>query len=207
MTAHQDMLCPICEAGTLTPQIAENEVTYKGHTRSLPLLMSVCQACGSEQASAQQTRDNKRTMLAFRKEVDGLLTGAELRALRDRLGISQAQAARLFGGGPVAFSKYENDDVAQSEAMDRLIRLAADVPQALRWLAQRAGDAELASAVTTQGFRDYLAAMGRYAQTVAVLSRSIDVQHRYSEPRQVIRLSRIGEDHGRWTQHEETLVL
>jgi len=62
--------------------------------------------------------------------------GAELRALRDRLGISQAQAARLFGGGPVAFSTYENDDLAQSEAMDRLIRLAADVPQALRWLTQ-----------------------------------------------------------------------
>lgn len=146
MTTHQDRLCPICEAGTLTPQVAENEVTYKGHTRTLPLLMSVCQACGSEQASAQQSRDNKRAMLAFRKEVDGLLTGAELRALRERLGISQAQAARLFGGGPVAFSKYENDDVAQSEAMDRLIRLTADMPEVLRWLAQRAGEPDLAAA-------------------------------------------------------------
>lgn len=207
MTTHQDRLCPICEAGTLTPQVAENEVTYKGHTRTLPLLMSVCQACGSEQASAQQSRDNKRAMLAFRKEVDGLLTGAELRALRERLGISQAQAARLFGGGPVAFSKYENDDVAQSEAMDRLIRLTADMPEALRWLAQRAGDAELASSVTPQGFRNYLAAMGRYAHTVAVLSRSIDLQYRYTEPRQVIRFSRPGEDHDLWTQREESVLL
>lgn len=202
MTAHHEMLCPICEAGSLVAQAAENEVTYKGQTRSLPLLMSVCQACGSEQTSAQQARDNKRAMLAFRKEVDGLLTGAELRALRERLNISQAQAARLFGGGPVAFSKYENDDVAQSEAMDRLIRLAADMPAALRWLAHRAGDPELASHMTTQGLRDYLAAMGRYAKTVSVMSRSIDFQHRYIESQQVISLTRTGKDRDAWSQRE-----
>jgi transcriptional regulator with XRE-family HTH domain len=44
-------------------------------------------------------------------------------ALRKRYGLNQQQAARLFGGGPVAFSKYENDDVAHSEAMDKLLRL------------------------------------------------------------------------------------
>lgn len=206
MSAHHDRLCPICEAGPLVPQTAENEVTYKEHTRRLPLLMSVCQACGSEQASAQQARDNKRAMLAFRKEVDGLLTGAELRALRERLGISQAQAARLFGGGPVAFSKYENDDVSQSEAMDRLIRMAAELPEALRWLAHRAGDAELIGSVTTQGFRDYLTAMGRYAKTVSVLSRSIDIQHRYIESRQVIRFTAIAGDGDAWEQRESVLL-
>jgi HTH-type transcriptional regulator/antitoxin MqsA len=52
-----------------------------------------------------------------------LLTGAEILALRKRYGLTQPQAARLFGGGPVAFSKYENDDVAHSEAMDKLLRL------------------------------------------------------------------------------------
>ncbi|QJC54805.1 Antitoxin MqsA [Polaromonas vacuolata] len=44
--------------------------------------------------------------------------------------MTQGQAARLFGGGPVAFTKYENDDVAQAESMDNLLRLvrrSADV--------------------------------------------------------------------------------
>ncbi len=206
MTAHHEMLCPICEAGPLVSETAENEVTYKGHTRTLPLLMSVCQACGSEQASAQQARDNKRAMLAFRKEVDGLLTGAELRALRDRLGISQVQAARLFGGGPVAFSKYENDDVAQSDAMDRLIRLAAEVPGALQWLGQRAGEPDLVALPSIQGFRDYLAAMGRYAKSISLLSRSIDVQHRYIEPQQVTRLKSNGDEQDTWGQRESVLL-
>jgi len=206
MTLPHEMLCPICEAGSLVPQATENEVTYKEQTRSLPLLMSVCQACGSEQTTAQQARDNKRAMLAFRKEVDGLLTGAELRALRERLNISQAQAARLFGGGPVAFSKYENDDVAQSEAMDRLIRLAAEVPEAARWLARRTGVTELASSVTSQGFRDHRAAMDRYAQVVAVLTRSIDTQQRHAEPRQIIRLSGMGNGNNAWDQGEPVLL-
>jgi HTH-type transcriptional regulator/antitoxin MqsA len=206
MPANHEMLCSICEAGPLVPETVENEVTYKGRTRSLPLLMSVCQDCGSEQASAQQARDNKRAMLAFRKEVDGLLTGAELRVLRERLSISQAQAARLFGGGPVAFSKYENDDVAQSEAMDRLVRMSAEVPGALRWLAHRAGEPDLAGSASTQGFRDYLAAMERYAKSVSRLSRSIDIQHRYIEPRQVIRLTGINEDKDTWGQRESVLL-
>ncbi|MGE4534739.1 hypothetical protein [Halomonas sp.] len=74
MTILHETPCPICEAGLLVPQTAKNEVIYQGHTRTLPLLMWGCATCGSEQASAQQACDNKRAMLAFRKEVDGLLT-------------------------------------------------------------------------------------------------------------------------------------
>ena len=61
--------------------------------------------------------------MAFRKRVDELLTGAEITALRKQYKLTQGQAARRFGGGPVAFSKYENDDVAHSESMDNLLRL------------------------------------------------------------------------------------
>ena len=64
--------------------------------------------------------------MAFRKSVDGLLTGTEIVALRKQYSLTQDQAAQLFGGGPVAFSKYENDDVSQSEAMDSLLRLVRE---------------------------------------------------------------------------------
>ncbi len=129
-------LCPICEAGELHEHIEPIEVEYRGHTALLDSRYSVCDACGSEQASAAQTRQNKRATIAFRKTVDGLLTGAQIRALRESLGLTQAQAARIFGGGPVAFSKYEHDDVAQSDAMDKLLRVANAVPEALAHLEQ-----------------------------------------------------------------------
>lgn len=131
--------CPLCTQGRLHEQIDKNRVEYKGQAAEVDLYYSVCDTCGSEQSDAAQVRANKRAMMAFKKRVDGLLSGAEVRALRERLGINQAQAAQLFGGGPVAFSKYESDDVAQSEAMDKLLRLAAELPEALDYLKRCAG--------------------------------------------------------------------
>lgn len=138
MIASHD-ICPICSEGHLQPRIGKNAVEYKGTPTELDVQYSVCDACGSEQANAVQLRANKRAMMVFRKQVDGLLTGEEVRALRERLRITQAEAASIFGGGPVAFSKYESDDVAQSEAMDKLLRLAADVQTAFVHLAHEAG--------------------------------------------------------------------
>lgn len=143
-------LCPICGEGHLQTQVGKNSVEYKGQTADLDLHYSLCDACGSEQSNAGQLRANKRTMVAFKKQVDGLLTGAEVRALREKLGLNQTEAARAFGGGPVAFSKYESDDVAQSEAMDKLLRLAAELPVAFEMLARRAGLTPVAADVSWQ---------------------------------------------------------
>lgn len=119
--------CSICGEGQLSEQMSKNAVTYKGETAELDSFFAVCDVCGVEQADAHHLRNNKRQMIAFRKQVDGLLSGSQVTALRERLGITQAQAAEIFGGGPTAFSKYESDDVAQSEAMDKLLRLAHDI--------------------------------------------------------------------------------
>jgi len=115
--------CPICGAGHVTDHVEQVEAEYKGHKGQVASHYQLCDACGSDFAGAAEMRANKRAVMAFRKQVDGLLSGAEIAALRERYKINQKQAARLFGGGPVAFSKYENDDVAHSEAMDKLLRL------------------------------------------------------------------------------------
>lgn len=116
-------LCPLCGEGHVTPR-TENTVTeYRGQRGTVALQYAECDACGSEVVGDADSRANKRAVLRFRKSVDGLLTGDEIRAVRAKYKINQAQAAKLFGGGPVAFSKYENDDVAHSEAMDGLLRL------------------------------------------------------------------------------------
>ncbi len=132
-------ICPLCEQGVLTEQQASESTVYKGVERMLPLYFACCSECGTEHADAKHLRANKRALQAFKKEVDGLLTGAQLRELRESLGLTQAQAAQVFGGGPVAFSKYESDDVAQSEGMDKLLRVAQAVPAAFAWLKEHAG--------------------------------------------------------------------
>lgn len=132
-------LCPICQIGHLHSKTESVELEYADHTTSGDNHYSECDHCGSEQATTADAKFNKRIMIAFKKTVLGLLTGTEVRALRKQLGLNQEQAARVFGGGPVAFSKYEADDVMQSEAMDKLLRLARDIPQAAEKLMQDAG--------------------------------------------------------------------
>lgn len=119
----EKLLCPLCEEGHTTLHNAQTEVEYAGQKGVIETQLRRCDVCESELVGDVEGRANKRAMISFRKTVDGLLTGAEIRAIRDKYRLTQTQAAQLFGGGPVAFSKYENDDVAHSEAMDSLLRL------------------------------------------------------------------------------------
>ena len=132
-------LCAICGEGHVTAQTRAVETDYKGTRALLPMHYQLCDACTSDYAGMAESKLNKRIVMAFRKQVDGLLTGDEITALRKQYKITQAQAAQLFGGGPVAFSKYENDDVAQSEAMDTLLRLVRRSPEAFWALAEEKG--------------------------------------------------------------------
>jgi len=116
-------LCPLCGEGHITPRTESTVTEYRGQESNVTLQYAECDVCGSEVVGDAEGRANKRAVLHFRKTVDGLLTGEEIRAIRDKYRLTQTQAAQLFGGGPVAFSKYENDDVAHSDAMDNLLRL------------------------------------------------------------------------------------
>ena len=116
-------LCPICGEGHVVARVDRIESEYKGQRGHVPMHYKVCDVCTSDFAGAGESRLNKRAVMAFRKSVEGLLTGAEILALRKLYRLTQDQAAKLFGGGPVAFSKYENDDIAHSESMDSLLRL------------------------------------------------------------------------------------
>ena len=135
-------LCPICGEGHVTASVQMVEYEYKGHRAELPSHYKQCDTCTSDFAGMAESKQNKRIVMAFRKQVDGLLTGDEITALRKQYQLTQAQAAKLFGGGPVAFSKYENDDVAQSEAMDTLLRLIRRSPAAFWALVEEKGLAD-----------------------------------------------------------------
>lgn len=134
--------CPVCGEGNLHDRQVFEPFEYKGQCKELLCHFAECDTCGVEQAGPEHTLANKRVALAWHKQVDDLLSGAQIRLQRETWSITQAQAAAIFGGGPVAFCKYEKDDVAQSEAMDRLLRVAAAVPEAFDWLAARSGLSE-----------------------------------------------------------------
>jgi putative zinc finger/helix-turn-helix YgiT family protein len=117
--------------------------------------LHVCDVCGIEQAHANDMRDNKRKLLEERRRIDGLLSGNEIRAIRKALGVNQAEAAKIFGGGPVAFSKYESGDVTQSESMDKLLRVAFAVPRAFSFLAALSGELKISHRVSSSEFQKF----------------------------------------------------
>lgn len=131
-------LCPLCEEGNLHEEQEEIQINYKKVLINVQTKHSVCDCCEVEQLTTEQARQNKRASIAAKKHAEGLLTGKEVQALRKKLRLDQKQAALVFGGGPKAFSKYENDDVMQSEAMDKLMRIALERPDTLEILKNNA---------------------------------------------------------------------
>lgn len=127
--------CPACGNGELHSHSEPEQFEYAGVTLVAEDFFSVCDSCGTEIATPEDIRKGNRSRIHARKLHEGLLSGEEIKEFRKTFGLSQDIAANLFGGGKVAFSKYENNDVAQSEPMDSLLRLCIQNPFNLLLLA------------------------------------------------------------------------
>ncbi|MGK7294215.1 MAG: type II toxin-antitoxin system MqsA family antitoxin [Candidatus Wenzhouxiangella sp. M2_3B_020] len=122
--------CPMCEQATLQPDTHTGEIEHNANRLEVrDLEFYCCPECGADPVFPDQARRNHCRFQDARRRSDGLLTGDEIVRVREALGLTQRQAADLFGGGANAFSKYERGDVIQSVAMDRLMRLIAAHPE------------------------------------------------------------------------------
>lgn len=126
--------CNVCGDGVCAEKEEREEFTHNGVSEFVSVKAYECNNCFVSYTTPAQAKRNKRAIIAFKKKADGLLSGSEVKAIRCALGISQAEASKYFGGGPIAFTKYESDDVTQSEAMDKILRLADAVPAAFAFL-------------------------------------------------------------------------
>jgi HTH-type transcriptional regulator / antitoxin MqsA len=80
-------------------------------------------------------------MLASEKirDREGLLRSSEIHSIRSRLHLSQQQFEQLLGVGPKTVVRWEGGTVFQNRATDSLLRLIADVPDVVPYLARRNG--------------------------------------------------------------------
>lgn len=139
--------CPICEKGFLEEITYVDDLEIRGkEVRVEGLVLSICSHCSEETMSTAQMRANNKLVAQIKfakveaaRDAQGLLSGEKIRALRETLGVTQQQAAHIFGGGANAFSKYERGETVQSEIMDRLLRISIEVPGAASWLISHAG--------------------------------------------------------------------
>ena len=132
--------CPACRKADLQPGTWVREFHPRKKPVRVELLTSVCASCGAQATSAAQHSENLKRLKARKARYDGLLLGEEIFALRRRYGITQQAAGRIFGKGKIAFSRYENETSYPDETTTRLLELAIEKPDVIRWLADKAGE-------------------------------------------------------------------
>lgn len=104
------------------------EYPYKGQSVTVDQPAWWCPDCGEGVLTGKDFRAKEPALAELRARVDGILSPAEVRRIREKLGLSQRKAGAVLGGGPHAFQKYEKGEVGVSQAMSNLLRLLDDSP-------------------------------------------------------------------------------
>lgn len=131
--------CPACRSTELVQVERQREFHPRGKRVVVDLLTLRCQSCGAESTRAAQHDENLSRLKARKAQYDGLLLGEEIFSLRRRYGVTQQAAAKIFGKGKIAFSRYENETSYPDESTTLLLTLAIEKPDVIRWLADKAG--------------------------------------------------------------------
>ena len=130
--------CPLCDFARAEEQTYADTIQREGRKVTVQNLRHfVCPKCESVFVNDEQSRHNLRTTQSAFGEEPKFLCPEDIRAWRTDLGITQRDLAKILGGGLNAFSKYENGEIIQSEAMDNLLWLVMRHPRLLIDLAER----------------------------------------------------------------------
>lgn len=98
----------------------------------------VCPKCGEIILRLDEARLLHRRALEIYREKYGLLSATEIRAIRERNGLTQGALAKLLKLGSNTISRWEAGRNVQTAAMDVLLRLVRDVPGSLDYLRRHA---------------------------------------------------------------------
>ena len=125
--------CLSCE-GTMTFEKRDDVLSYQGHEKTRRTLGWWCDSCDEAIFDGPALAERERDFLELKAKIDNVLGPAEVRKVREKLGLSQRQAGELLGGGPRSFQKYEAGKQAVSTPMSHLLRLLANDPARLEEL-------------------------------------------------------------------------
>jgi putative zinc finger/helix-turn-helix YgiT family protein len=129
-----DDACPQCGAmmverrGRLTSLVNGEEIAVQS-VRHLH-----CPRCREVTLDYDDARRLDQDAIATYRRKHGLLSAAEMRAIRERFGLTQAEFGGLLKLGTNTLSRWESGRNVQTESMDTLLRLIRDVPGTIAYL-------------------------------------------------------------------------
>jgi putative zinc finger/helix-turn-helix YgiT family protein len=130
--------CPTC--GTMMKETrAALHASVNGEdvtVRSVPHFK--CPKCGEQVLTYTQARRFEEDAIALYRKKYGLLSGDEIRAIREQHDLTQVELARLLRLGPNTISRWESARNVQTGALDVLLRMIRDLPGSLDYLRDHA---------------------------------------------------------------------
>ncbi len=129
-----DDACPKCgspmneKKGSLTLPVNGEEIAVAESPH-----MS-CPKCHEVVLRLGDARKLRQRALEMYRQMYGLLSADEIRSIRERFGITQAELARLLRLGANTISRWEVGRNVQTASMDMLLRVIRDLPGSLDYL-------------------------------------------------------------------------
>lgn len=129
------MKCPACGHDEMTHETWDKVISYQGKSVTVHAVSGHrCSVCGEAvydvDSYDQVSAAGDALVKAFRKA-----NPPEVRIIREKLGLTQAEAGRIFGGGVNAFSRYERGESKPSTQMRKLLKIAEKHPELVKELA------------------------------------------------------------------------
>ena len=133
-----DDACPTC--GTIMRRTRQAvTMAVNGEEIRVPNIPHLrCPKCGEGLFTLQDAKMMRLGAFDIYRRTQGLLSADEIRAIRERYGLTQAELARLLRLGGNTVSRWEAGHNVQTAAMDVLLRLIRDLPGSLEYLREHA---------------------------------------------------------------------
>ncbi|HEV3112042.1 MAG TPA: type II toxin-antitoxin system MqsA family antitoxin [Candidatus Binataceae bacterium] len=133
-----DTACPNCGT-TMVERRGTLRLPVNGEEIAVPSATHLrCPKCGDIILGFQDSKRLREDAIAIYRKKYGLLSADEIRAIRDRFALTQADLARLLRLGANTVSRWESGRNVQTAAMDMLLRLIRDLPGSIDYLRNHA---------------------------------------------------------------------
>jgi len=125
------MRCPSCGHTGMINKVVEERLSYGGKSMTLHEMNGqFCSHCGEGIWDEESYRRYSEAQEGLVRAVKGE-PGADIRRIRKKLKITQAELALAFGIGKVAFSRYERGETRPSAPLVKLLKLIDRHPDLL----------------------------------------------------------------------------
>ena len=123
-------VCPLTGA-PMHRGVKPMTLSYKGQSITVDMPGWYCDQSDESIHTGDDMKLSDRALNRLKARVEGLLEPEAIRRIRKKLGLTQALAGELIGGGPRAFQKYETGDLLPSRAISSALVLLDHAPKNL----------------------------------------------------------------------------